>query len=125
MQCTVKVILGGFLSLFILDLNDISTPALVHFSSQVNDIETWYFINKLQALIAGWILNYPNLARLLLPSQMVLYLHLSLDLSQSGPCVSSWLLSHCLMLNPSWFSPWFLPHFFSSWFFYMLISRNL
>lgn len=111
MQCTVKVILGGFLSLSILDLNDISTLALVHFSSQVNDIETWYFINKLQALIAGWILNYPNLARLLLPSQMVLYLHLSLDLAQSGPCVSSWLLSNCLILNPPWFSPWFLPPF--------------
>lgn len=62
---------------------------------------------------AGPILILLNLHDCLLPS-LVLYLHLSLDLACSGPCVSSWLSSNDLLMKPSWyfssFFSWLLSH---------------
>lgn len=57
--------------------------------------------------------RYPSILNLhgfLLPS--LIYLHLSLALTCSGPCVSSWLLSHHdLMVCPPGPSPFLLFSF--------------
>jgi hypothetical protein len=91
-------------------------PDLVHFSSQIKIQRPGIVINKVQLLTAGQMLFYSNQTRLLLLSQMVLYLHLSLVLAHSGLYMSSWLFPpHDFMENPPGPSTWSFHNSFSLW----------